>query len=215
MNLAKLKDETHLDPRIKNLIEAEMAHCKQHKIKIQLISQESVDVNGGECSGFFVDEPKPKIVVAVDKPLAEWLPIFVHESCHKDQFLENVPAWSAKIKKHFDPNEILDQWLNHACELTPKQLSKVIKLIIELELDCEKRAVQKIRRYDLPMDPNEYTQKANAYIWQHRAVQKTRCWGERPGFDTSEVWKEMSVDFYDSYAKINSKMFKLFLKHCG
>jgi hypothetical protein len=198
----------------RNFIQAEIAHCKQHHIKINLIKVESIDVSGTACGGFFNEEPNPKIVVATNKPLEQWLPIFVHESCHKDQFIEKDPVWSAKIKKHFDANSIFDQWINHACELNPRQLSQIIRQIIALELDCEQRAVQKIQQYNLPIDINEYTQKANAYIWQHRVIQKTRSWGEDTVYESKELWQQMPVDFCDSYAKISNKMLKLYMKHC-
>jgi len=213
MKTVKLKNEK--DPRINNFIQAEITHCKQHRIKIELIEVESVDVSGTACGGFFIDEPKPKIVVATDKPLEKWLPIFVHESCHKDQFIEKDPVWTAKIKKHFDANNIFDQWINHACELNPRQLSSVIRQIIALELDCEQRAVQKIQKYDLPIDVKEYTQKANAYIWQHRAIQKTRSWGNETAHESKELWQQMPVDFCSRYARISTKMLDLFKKHCG
>ena len=203
-----------IDPRINNFIQAEITHCKQHRIKIDLIKVESVDVSGTACGGFFIDEPKPKIVVATNKPLAKWLPIFVHESCHKDQFIEQDPVWTAKIKKHFDANNIFDQWINHACELNPRQLSNIIRQIIALELDCEQRSVRKIQHYNLPIDLTEYTQKANAYIWQHRVIQKTRSWGKDTAYDSVELWRQMPVDFCDSYARISTKMFDLFMKHC-
>ena len=76
------------DHRINNFIKAEVAHCKQHRIKIELIEVESIDISGTACGGFFIEDPKPKIVVGTSKPLEKWLPIFVHESCHKDQFVE-------------------------------------------------------------------------------------------------------------------------------
>ena len=208
----KIKDE--LDPRIKNFIEAEIAHCKQHKIKVELVEEESVEINGGACGGYFVDEPRPRVVVANGKPIDNWLPIFVHESCHKDQFLEKVPVWTDKIKDHFDANEIMDMWLNQAVELTPNQLSKVMKQVIAVELDCEQRAVRKIQQYDLPIDQTEYIQKANAYLWQHRYIQKTRDWGKESDHDLPELWQQMPVDFCSSYAKISNKMLKLFSKYC-
>jgi hypothetical protein len=214
MKNEKLKIENE-DPRINNFIQAEIAHCKQNKIKIELVDEESVEVNGGACSGYFIDSPKPKIVVATGKSFEEWLPILIHESCHKDQWLEKDPNWTASIKEHFDANDILDMWLNHAVELKPKQLSKVISQVIALELDCEQRAVRKIQQHDLPISIEQYTQKANAYVWQHRVVQKTRSWGKDTAYSNEKLWGNMPVDFCDSYAKISNKMFKLFVKHCG
>jgi hypothetical protein len=53
---------------------------------------------------------------------------------------------------------------------------KVIDIMRDTEWDCELRAVARIHEYDLPIDAQEYSQKANAYILFYNWVALTRQW---------------------------------------
>ncbi len=44
----------------------------------------------------------------------------------------------------------------------------------ELELDCERRAVKKIKKFDLPLDVEEYIKQASAYIHYYNYMQLRR-----------------------------------------
>jgi hypothetical protein len=214
------KDKIEIDintvenENIRNFIQSELSQCKKHKIKVELIKTPD-DFNGNECSGHFGDDPNPTLVVQVTPNIYDWLPIFVHETCHKDQFIEKADVWTAKIGNQFDPLEIFDLWIDHHVELRKHQLRPVLEQIVQVELDCERRAVAKIQKYNLPINQTEYIQKSNSYIWYYHAAAHHRAYSQRTSpYANLELWSKMPVDFDNNYSTINSKMLKLFTKYC-
>ena len=194
-----------------NFIQAEIAHCNQNKIRIEIFK----DLNLDDCSGHFSDYPKPCLTVHSNDKIADWLPIFIHESCHKDQCLEQTDIWHRKIGNEYDALEIFDMWLEYHVELDQGQLQSVLDIIVQVELDCERRSVEKIKKYNLDINVMEYIQKANSYIWYYHAVAHTRKYSELASpYVNPKVWSKMPLDFSKNYSKIDSKLLKLFLKNC-
>lgn len=199
---------------IRNFVQTEIAHCNKHKIRVELIKA-SADPMGVECSGQFADEPDACLTVNITDDIDEWLPIFVHETCHKDQFIDKTAVWTAKIGDNNDALHIFDMWIDRHVELKSHQLRPVLDHIVQVELDCERRAVAKIVKNDLPIDLKEYIQKANAYIWYYHAVAHARAYTQRMSpFVNAEIWTNMPIDFYQNYSIIKNKMLKLYMKHC-
>ena len=195
----------------KNFIQTEIAHCKQHKIRINVIN----DPNLVECNGHFTDGEPPCLSAYINENIEDWLPIFVHETCHKDQYLETTDIWNKRIGNEYDALEIFDMWIDHHIELLPHQLRSVLENIVQVELDCERRSVIKIQKYDLPIDISEYIQKANSYIWYHHAASHVRAYTQRSSpYVNPDIWAKMPVDFNRNYSTIKNKMLKLYLKHC-
>ena len=207
--------KTITDTVITNFVQLEISHCKSNNVKVTLKNTTEVDCNGVECSGYFCTDPNPELVVAMGKHPSDWLATFVHETCHKDQWVEQSPVWNKKIKEYFDAADIFDMWLNNAVELTKNQLNDVLEQVMMVEIDCEKRSIEKIKKYNLPIDVIEYTQKANSYIYYHHAIAYKRQWGAKTApYENPNVWTKMPLDFNQNYSKINRKMLNLYLKHC-
>lgn len=148
----------------------EIIDCERHGIRLVFSPDFYIENEGVKCAGWFDEE---SLQVATGKPIEEWLPIFVHESCHKDQFLEQSPLWTHQVD---DALFILNDWIDHKIELEAPELNKIITLIQNLELDCEVRTVRKIVDNKLPIDVELYIKKANAYIWYHRTFPFLRKW---------------------------------------
>lgn len=201
------------DLQVQKFLSDEIAICQAHRVKIKVEDSVTVANGGSDCHGWFQDRPA-LLVIAVGKPVEDWLPTFVHESCHRDQWIEQDPTWTNLIKNYFDANLILDMWVYKAVELTPRQLTKVVKSIINNELDCEKRSLAKIQKFNLPINQIEYIQKANAYIFYYLAIAATRQYATKnAAYENPKIWKKMPVDFAKRYSKISSKLLKLYLKH--
>jgi len=169
-------------------------------ISVNFSPAATVSFGNTECNGYFVDEPKPFLTVATGKDDAEWFPIFVHETCHADQFLEQAPCWTNKIGG-IEPMTILDLWLDHHVELNPIQLNNTIRAALEIELDCERRVVAKHEKHNLDFNKEEYIQKANSYVYFYLVMMTTRKWygsGKAP-YKIPEIWKTMPTTFQDDY----------------
>ena len=92
--------------------------CQQNDINFKLLNRRSHQ----GCGGFF-DE---KNLVSCTQRVG-WVGILVHESCHLDQFLEKIPLW--------------DEYQSRG-----NSREERIKLTLKLEIDCERRALKKIKR---------------------------------------------------------------------
>jgi hypothetical protein len=167
-------------------------------------------MNGVECNGYFCDSPRKHIIVNINKPIEEWLPVFIHESCHKDQCIEQCSYWTTKVNDYYDAGDIFDMYVSGTVELNQENLTEVLKQVVEVELDCERRTVDKIVKFNLPLDVTEYTQKANAYIYSHFAIFERREFGAKAAYDIPEIWTKMPVDFNQDYSTINDNILELY-----
>lgn len=158
------------------------ALCKKHKIKLKLIHEKMIPYENNSkitVSGYF-STGTDTLAVATNKNKADWWEILIHESCHLDQYIEDSEHWVDQEICEVDVNAMLDLWLNKHIEMTDKQVQKVIKKIIDCERDCDRRAIEKIKKYKLDdvIDLDVYAQKANAYHLSYYAVRKLRKWNK-------------------------------------
>lgn len=153
---------------------------KKRKVKFSLVNQPTVITGGVHCSGFFDGGKEPELTVAIGKDEKEWMEILVHEFGHMNQWIENAKVWTNLNIEDTTQIGLFDLWLGHHIELNKEQLKKCISSIIELELDCEKRAVSLIKEFNLNINAERYIQKANSYILFYHLVKNKRLWS-KPG----------------------------------
>ena len=194
---ADLFDTVPLD--IVEFIDDEKISCEEHNIDMILTDSVSVSVSDGPAQGNGCFEEVNDgntlgiLSCAVGKPLMEWLPTFVHETCHKDQCVEQIDCWTDGMIDNMDPMDFIDLWIRNHIELSRQQKDHYFEAAIRIELDCERRALDKILKYNLPIDPTEYIKKANAYVLFYQVMRRTRKWytiGKEP-YAIPEVWEQM------------------------
>lgn len=146
--------------------------CTDNNVKFTLINKNKVEAAKGiYCNGYFLaDGSKLELVVACKKSMREWLPILVHESCHLDQYLSNPAKFSMD-----DDTGCIDEVLQ-GIKIPNKRFKSAIGKCKRLELDCEKRSADKIKKYNLPIDYNEYVQRSNLYIHFYNWVYINKMW---------------------------------------
>jgi hypothetical protein len=175
--------------------------CIKHKIGFDLVPEDHVLADGIKCSGYF-DEVYLK--VAIKKK--DWQIILIHESCHLDQFTKKSLFW----KEGEDGITLIDDWLKGK-DFSSKKVEKSFKDTIILELDCEKRSLQKIKKYKLNIDSKEYIQKANAYLLSYWATYRDKKWYPFP-YNKPEIYKQLPDKFLSlkEYYNKDSKYLKLY-----
>ncbi len=189
--------------------------AKVYNVSLEFINERSIAVLNSslQVNGYFNHNP-PTLSVAYKQSLKNWTLVLLHESCHMDQWIENASAWKRTfVTSTVETNDLLDLWLDKKITLNPKQLNYVINTTRDLELDCEKRAVKKIRKYNLPVDIDEYVRRANAYVCFYTAMKKTRRWytpGNEP-YNNEKVWKEMPTKWLNDYNKLPKSVEKVLL----
>lgn len=169
-------------------------------------------------NGYMVEFPKKELAVAIGKSLELWLPVLVHESSHLDQLLEKSNYWydSYVPGTIFETVDIIMLWVEGKIELSDTQLNNYIKFSRNVELDCERRTVEKIKKFNLPIDITDYIQKANSYIFFYTAMKKTKAWyipGKEP-YRIKEVWSLCPTEFLadGEYENIPENLMQEYLK---
>jgi hypothetical protein len=117
-----------------------------------------------DCSGYF-DDVNKTLVVACGKPFNEWIEILVHEYSHMQQWLTD-DRWSYWTDCCLD----LWSWLDKEKVMNSTQLNKVLDGMIDLERDCELRALDNISKWNLPINKSRYKRKANLYLYSYRML---------------------------------------------
>lgn len=182
---------------VRNFISDLVQQCTKEQIEFKLTNTNKINLSGIPCNGYFEGtELKGKLIVATNKPQKDWLPILVHESCHLDQWLEDKQKF---IK--LDSIGIIDKWLNGE-KIKKTELIKAFRASKKLELDCEKRSIIKIKKYNLPINIEEYIQMANSYIYFYNWVLENRKWvSKNKTLYTKEIYKLAPKEFQSSYNK--------------
>lgn len=188
---------------VKTFINEITKECKSYNVNVRLLNSSYVAyADNVNCGGYFEAEPELEIKVALKQN--DWLPIFVHETCHFDQWKEKDPVWQNNESCYY-----MDKWLQGG---RVKNINKHIDAVQELELNCEIRAYNKIINYNLPINPEEYIQKANVYVYMHTFVKDTRKWlGIIPPYKNELIWSQAPKKFVKDYSKIPNNLLDLLL----
>jgi len=200
---------------MKSIVNKLVKNLKKHGIKVKLIKSKFVQYGDGTiCNGYF-DETNKTMKVAVGKPIIKWFPTFIHEYCHFEQWLNNAPQWyNSAEDEQYTLNLAMDHF-NGYLKLTKKQLNDYLHRAAEVELDCEKRVIKKIKENNLPIDVKKYTQRANAYIAFYYAMEKLKSWYDFPPYESEEILNIMPSTIRGvNHKKLGKKLVKLFEKHC-
>lgn len=205
-------DARKLSKPLRKFVKDVRTTAKEYGVEIILSDKRSVG-DDKPCNGYFQDGDKPTLAVACGQSFRKWLLVLVHESCHMDQWIEQVPEWTNNLLGTYETMDIIDLWCDHKIELSEEQLDEYIAIAREVELDCEKRSVEKIKEYNLPIDIDEYIQKANAYVWFYTMIKETRQWykiGREP-YNIKRVWSALPTHFVDDYNHVPKEYRELFL----
>lgn len=197
------------DGGVHNIISGVIHTALLNGIGIKLQQSELVDTGDGIlCSGAFVAGSAtalPCLYVAVAKPVEEWLPVLIHESCHMDQYIQRAECWVA-LDRDFDQpaDEKFFQWISSDVECEPSEVSKLAEALAKVELDCERRTVEKIRNSDLVniIDVDEYIQKSNSYVMFYTYIGQHNVRRFYPSdkipYKVEDVWSKFPTVFIDN-----------------
>lgn len=178
-----------------------VSNCIINNINCKFVSQPYIMTEGIKCSGFFDEE---EIVIATKK--SDWFDVLVHESCHLDQYIAKLPVYKTADRSL----TIIEDWLTKK-EFNKTKLLNAFKNIILLELDCERRTIEKIKRFRIPFNTKNYIQQANAYLFGYWITYKDRRWCNFP-YNNEDIVSKMPTKFLTEkeYLNSDSKYLKFF-----
>jgi hypothetical protein len=168
------------------------------KLKLNISEAPFVEISGVGCSGYF--DPTKGLFVATGKSVAQWTPVLAHEFCHFLQWKESSKVWKditfTVDKRTYDSTTVIDEWLGGK-DFSKEVLDKAFDAVMKLELDCERRTVNLLRKLKAPINIKEYIQKANSYVLFYRECRKTRQWYDplSPPYEQKQIWSKMPSTF--------------------
>jgi hypothetical protein len=155
--------------------------------QIQIVYGKGKRIRAGTKSfvaGYF-DDSNRILTAATNHSLYDWLEVFVHESCHMDQWITQCKYWTAELDHCYNT---FDRFISGKTE---PDIEYAIDQIVMLEADCERRSLRKIAQYELPVDPARYSQKANAYLLSHKAMWHYQSWYRTGPFRNKSLVRSM------------------------
>ena len=196
--------------KVKVFIEDLKIYTKENNIKLILSPEKGVQFSEGGilCNGYF-DDITSTLACALGKDVSQWLVILLHESCHMDQWVEKVPEWTENVGM-----DNIEKWLNGDDSVNMNNIDNEIRTSIIVEVDCEKRTVEKIKKYELDsiINIDEYIQKSNAYVLFYLWMRKNRKWytiGKEP-YNIPDVVNVMPKTFDIDYTILDSNIEKTY-----
>ena len=153
-----------------NFIEEVRATCKLYGVKCSIRDVAYVKLGSFKCGGWF-DGEDMELVCSMknDKGIA----LLAHEFSHFYQWAEGSELWEIAAKSN--SHSAMHDWI----EGKPvRNIKKHIAICRDLEVDAEKRAVKMIKKYNLPIDIDEYIRGANAYIYFYNYILDIRRWSK-------------------------------------
>jgi hypothetical protein len=166
-------------------------------------------------SGYFIDYGTPTLAIATGKEVNSWFMILLHESSHMDQWIEKSPYWTNSFIDGKEAVDYIDEWLNGK-DFDDEFLNSVFEKAIMVELDCERRTIQKAKDYGFEIDFEDEIKKANSYILFYRFIQEFKKWYgvDKAPYQIKEVWQEMPSTFDIDYSKLSDDLKDLYNKYC-
>lgn len=210
-------ESLEISPEIQSLIDDTRNKAEENSVNFILQETKTVPYAVGNfpVSGYFVDYGQPTLAVATDKPLKDWVMVLAHEGSHMEQWIERSPYWTENFINGKESVDYLDEWCGGK-EFTQEEIDNFVSKSIAVELDCEKRTIEKAKKYNLPVNIKEEIQKANSYILFYTFIKESREWN-KPGqapYQVKEVWSKMPDKFDIDYTSISNDIKELYKKHC-
>ena len=181
--------------------------CRENGIHL-LLSKKDVLRDGIHTYGGYFDETK----IAVSNGSESWIiRTLAHEYCHMLQWAEDDPVYTkTRVRGGQDSILIMNKWIE-GNEYKKSTINTAMSLNRDCELDCERRTVEVIKKFNLHIDINKYIQSANSYILAYNYVKRVRTWNFKGSIYDKAIVNEMPMDLYSiDYNRLANKYKKLF-----
>lgn len=140
----------------------------EYGMRLVLRNSKLVQVDGVKCLGFFDQE---KIMIGTGSP--NWVGTLAHEYSHFIQWATGSKIYAKCFGPVNNYADIQEEWLRGK-KHKPFLVRRAFNAVREMERECEMIAVALIKKYELPVDIERYTQEANCYIYMHHLMEHHR-----------------------------------------
>jgi hypothetical protein len=175
-----------------------------------------------ECNGYW-DHDTMVLAAAMKQPEDNFIRLLAHEYGHFRQWKEKrEPYWitfghpKAKECGEKSLEDVFFKWLENRRELDKETIKFSCDVSRDLELDCERVTVELIKKYNLPIDLEDYCRRANAYVYFYNILPETRKWyviGKEP-YNIPEILELMPTNLDGDYTTTPEEVAELMKKEC-
>ena len=184
--------------------------CRRHGVSLRFLNKRYASTDGRDkVQGYFCEgdeEEKPHIVIAKKNHRTDWLGTLCHELGHMFQWLEGDLTYAALDYSGADANSIFDE-----DDHSYKTRRHAMMLVLANELDAERRAVDLILKWDLPVDVKRYTKQSNAILYYHHIALETDEWAAKKTLNSKRILDKMPSTFDNDYSTIPDDMKELMM----
>lgn len=158
-----------------------------YNFSVHLHQKEHINGYGG---WFGTDEGEEEFVVAMKHHMG--FEILLHEYCHFLQWKTDRKLWD----KSNETYDVLFNWISDPdLVLSDSDLDKSLYDILEIEHDCEKRALKIVKNSPIEdFDTDKYIRAINAYLWSYHINRELRIKPKRPIY-SERVLEHMPSSF--------------------
>lgn len=187
--------------------------CKKYGCKVIFIDsktlsyEQNIDQDSNTSGlityvGYFKEDPL-EITIASKVPYIDFLSTLVHEFSHFQQWVDDYTYWKDNKR---DPGDILDRWLMGE-DFKKITIKRCIDKIRDCELDCERRTIENIKKFNLPINIEDYCREASYILYHYNFLLYARGKKQRTTNKNIDSLMKMMPDNLDNdYKKIPRKI---------
>lgn len=179
--------------RTKKFFEIAMSDLKQNNIKLKWYAR---NIDSERTVGYF-DENNMELAILKDR---FWLETFVHEYAHFLQWKYDKLSFGAYSNCSYDPSRVIENYVNRRVGYNRK-VRHAFNLVRSNEAECDRLAASLIKKHKLPIDLDQYRQKANHQIVFYHCVEQKRKWEPSPNFSNKKFREMLPNRIQTSYAQ--------------
>lgn len=128
-----------------------------------------------------------------------WLETFVHEYAHFLQWKREERSFAAYYKYDYDPVRLVEMYVQRRIGYNRK-VANAFRVIRRNEAECDRLAANLIRKYNLPIDLDNYRREANLQIVFYHCVEQKRSWNPSHRFYGKQLQNMLPLRIKNSYA---------------
>lgn len=185
------------DKKVKRFFKYILAELEKMDVKLYLDA--NLSQVGAKTAGYYCNFDK-EIRCYVNLDNNDWLCVLAHEKSHASQSFEGVKEWL-----DFEDLELTMEDIQVKKKLPPS-LVRFRRVMIALEHDADRRAIELIKKFKLPVDIIQYQKESNYVLYCYVYLCQRRVWPELKNKDREQIINALPPYLLDKEMFVWSKM---------
>jgi hypothetical protein len=188
--------------------------CKRYSINLRIVPGEHLTGDDGSIYGGYFQEDPLEIAVANRSDQTLYLHVLVHEFSHFEQWRDREPIYYCKYR-NTSADSIVNRWIAGE-NFAESTLDNCIAIVRDMELNCERRSIQNIIKYKLPIDIERYARCASAYVHFYNYMRISRRWNCKDNksiYSISDIISRMPSNMDGDYSNMSDELLRIYTQN--